>query len=207
VSVNLDALLVPTPPAWLDAACRQWQELLIDHGYCEKKAASTALALIFAYPECTAQGLALARLAREELRHFEQVTRMMERLDVPFTRLKPGRYAAGLRSALRTSEPHRRLDLLLAGALIEARSCERFRLLAPRLQAPLGDFYGDLAQAEARHGELYLEFAREAAAAAGNADWSARLAELAAIEGQLISEPDEQLRFHSGPPRASDCSS
>jgi tRNA 2-(methylsulfanyl)-N6-isopentenyladenosine37 hydroxylase len=192
---------------WLEAACEHWQELLIDHGYCEKKAASTALALIFAYPECTAQNLALARLAREELRHFEQVTRLMQRLAVPFRRLRPGRYAAGLRAALRTSEPWRRLDLLLAGALIEARSCERFRLLAPRLHAPLSEFYDDLARAEARHGELYLEFAGEAAAAAGAADYSARLLELAAIEGHLILEPDEQLRFHSGPPRGSVCSS
>ena len=204
--VSIEALLVPTPVAWLEAACEQWQELLIDHGYCEKKAASTALALIFAYPECTEQCLALARLAREELRHFEQVTRMMQRLEVPFTRLRPGRYAAGLRAALRTHEPQRRLDLLLAGALIEARSCERFRLLAPRLQAPLGEFYGDLARAEARHGELYLEFARAAALAAGAGDYSVRLAELAAIEGQLICTADEQLRFHSGPPRGSDCS-
>jgi tRNA-(ms[2]io[6]A)-hydroxylase len=199
--------LTPTPEAWLAAACEQWQELLIDHGYCEKKAASTALALIFAYPECTAQNLALARLAREELRHFEQVTRMMQALGVNFRRLRPGRYAAGLRAALRTSEPHRRLDLLLAGALIEARSCERFRLLAPRLAPPLGDFYGDLARAEARHGELYLTLAAAAAADTGDADYSARLAELAALEGQLILEADEQLRFHSGPPRASTCSS
>ncbi|MGB8692775.1 MAG: tRNA-(ms[2]io[6]A)-hydroxylase [Steroidobacteraceae bacterium] len=204
--MNLAALLAPTPGAWLEAACEQWQELLIDHAYCEKKAASTALSLIFAYPECIEQKLALARLAREELRHYEQVTRMMQRLGVAFRRLRPGRYAAGLRSAVRTHEPQRRLDLLLTGALIEARSCERFRLLAPRLAAPLGEFYADLAQAEARHGELYLGFAREAAGAAGE-DHVARLAQLAAVEGQLILDADDQLRFHSGPPRASTCRS
>lgn len=205
--MSLDTLLVPTPAAWLDAACEQWPELLIDHGYCEKKAASSALALIFAYPECTEQNLALARLAREELRHFEQVTRMMQRLQVAFRRLRPARYGAGLRAALRTSEPHRRLDLLLASALIEARSCERFALLAPRLPAPLGEFYGDLARAEARHGTLYLDLARAAAVAAGVSDHSARLAELAQVEGQLIVEADDQLRFHSGPPRGRNCSS
>ena len=204
--MSIESLLVPTPAAWLEAACEQWQELLVDHGYCEKKAASSALALIFAYPECTQQCLGLARLAREELRHYEQVTRMMVRLDVPFTRQRPGRYAASLRAAVRTHEPQRRLDLLLAGALIEARSCERFRLLATRLPAPLGEFYGDLARAEARHGELYLEFALAAAADAGVADYSVRLNELGAIEGQLIVAVDDQLRFHSGPPRGSDCS-
>lgn len=204
--MRLEALLAPTPGAWLEAACEQWQELLIDHACCEKKAASSALSLIFAYPECIEQKLALARLAREELRHYEQVTRMMQRLGVAFRRLRPGRYAVGLRSAVRTHEPQRRLDLLLTGALIEARSCERFRLLAPRLAAPLGGFYADLAQAEARHGELYLGFAREAASAAGE-DYAARLAQLAAIEGPLILDADEQLRFHSGPPRASACRS
>ena len=198
--MNLAALLVPTPPRWLDAACERWQDLLLDHAYCEKKAASTAVALIFAYPEHAAQCLALARLAREELRHFEQVTRMMERLAVPFRRLQPGRYAAALRSALHTHEPLRRLDLLLTGAIIEARSCERFHLLGARLSDPLGGFYAELERAEARHAGLYLELADAAAGAAGLADYRSRLQHLAAIEAGLIAGEDTQLRFHSGPP-------
>ncbi len=202
-STGLGGLLAPTPQRWLEAACACWQELLLDHAYCEKKAASTALALIFAYPECAQRNLALARLAREELRHFEQVTRMMARLAVPFRRLQPGRYAAGLRAALRTSEPHRQLDLLLAGAIIEARSCERFALLAPRLPGPLGEFYGELGRVEARHGELYLDWAQQAAAGIGGADWRARLLELAGVEAGLICRDDSQLRFHSGPPAGS----
>jgi len=126
---------------------------------------------------------------------------MMQRLGVPFRRLRPGRYASGLRAALCTHEPRRRLDLMLSGALIEARSCERFALLSARLPPPLGDFYADLQRAEARHCELYLEFAAEAAAAAEAAgDWRARLAELAAVEAELITTEDAQLRFHSGPP-------
>jgi tRNA-(ms[2]io[6]A)-hydroxylase len=156
---------------------------------------STALALIFAYPECAAQNLALARLAREELRHFEQVTRMLERLAVPFQRLSPSRYAAGLRAALRTHEPQRRLDLLLSGAIIEARSCERFQLLAARLPEPLGAFYAELERAEARHTGLYLELAAEAAS-----DFRPRLNELLAVEAGLIEGEDLLLRFHSGPP-------
>ena len=208
--MSIASLLVPTPGRWLDAACGHWQELLLDHAYCEKKAASTALALIFAYPEFAAQNLALARLAREELRHFEQVTRIMERLDVPFRRLQPSRYAAGLRAALYTHEPRRRLDLLLTGAIIEARSCERFRLLAGRLPSPLGDFYADLERAEARHAGLYLELALEAAVVPGAvpeqdgepAGCQRRLRELVAIEAGLITSDDTQLRFHSGPPGA-----
>ena len=88
-----------------------------------------------------------------------------------------------------------------AGALIEARSCERFALLAPRLPAPLGDFYAGLQAAEARHFELYLGLARAACAADVPDRWQARLRQLAAVEAELITAPDEQLRFHSGPPR------
>jgi tRNA-(ms[2]io[6]A)-hydroxylase len=198
--LDLDALLVPTPERWLAAACERWQELLLDHAYCEKKAASTALALIFAYPESEQQNLALARVAREELRHFEQVTRWMGRLGVAFRRLQPGRYAASLRARLATHEPQRRVDLLLTSALIEARSRERFARLATRLPAPLADFYADLERAEARHADLYLQLASAAAADAKRGDWRTRLAELTAFEGGLITADDEQLRFHSGPP-------
>jgi tRNA 2-(methylsulfanyl)-N6-isopentenyladenosine37 hydroxylase len=189
-------LLAATPAAWVDAAVAGWRELLVDHANCEKKAASTAVALIFAYPEDTQLSLSLSRLAREELRHFEQVQGAMSELGVPFIRQKPGRYAAGLRRELRTSEPGRKLDLLLSGALIEARSCERFRLLAVRMPEPLGRFYGRLAQSEARHFELYVGLAR----ARHPEEWRPRLRVLARAEAQLATSPDAQLRFHSGPP-------
>ena len=189
-------LLASTPPAWVDAAVARWQELLVDHANCEKKAASTAVALIFAYPEDTELGLALSRLAREELRHFEQVQGAMTDVGVAFIRQKPGRYAAGLRRELRTAEPGRKLDLLLSGALIEARSCERFRLLAGRLPEPLGRFYERLAQSEARHFELYVGLARER----HPQDWESRLRVLAETEAGLATSPDGELRFHSGPP-------
>jgi tRNA-(ms[2]io[6]A)-hydroxylase len=194
-------LLAATPAAWVEAACERWRELLVDHANCEKKAASSALALIFSYPEDSAGAIALSRLAREELRHFEQVARLCVKLAVPFVRQQPGRYAGRLRAALATAEPQRRIDLLLSGALIEARSCERFALLAPRLPAPLGDFYAGLQAAEARHFELYLGLARAACAADVPDRWQARLRQLAAVEAELITAPDEQLRFHSGPPR------
>jgi len=189
-------LMASTPPAWLDAAAASWRTLLVDHANCEKKAASTALALIFAYPEDHRLTVALSRLAREELRHFEQVQRLMTALGVPFERQRPGRYAAGLRAHVRTSEHERKLDLLLAGALIEARSCERFQLLAPRLAPPLGPFYAQLGVSEARHFQLYVGFAQRLAPEA----WRGRLAVLAAAEAELATAPDTQIRFHSGPP-------
>jgi tRNA-(ms[2]io[6]A)-hydroxylase len=196
-------LAAPTPAAWVDAACGGWRELLVDHANCEKKAASSALALIFAYPEDQALSAALSRLAREELRHFEQVALMMRRLDVKFVRQRPGRYAAGLRCALRQHEPARQLDLMCANALIEARSCERFGLLSTRLQSPLDAFYGSLRAAEARHFELYVRLAHAADPSHEGADVLSRLAELAAVEAELATSLDDQLRFHSGPPRGS----
>jgi tRNA-(ms[2]io[6]A)-hydroxylase len=188
-------LLAPTPLAWVADALAQRDALLLDHANCEKKAASTALALMFAYPEDVPLSLALAQLAREELRHYAQVTRAMRALGVPFVRTRPGRYALELRRAVRSGEPERKLDLLLVSALIEARSAERFGLLAPQLAAPLARLYANLGSAEARHFELYLGFAR----ACAPHEWQARLRQLAAREAQLATTPDGALRFHSGP--------
>ncbi|HEY1283483.1 MAG TPA: tRNA-(ms[2]io[6]A)-hydroxylase [Steroidobacteraceae bacterium] len=190
-------LLAPTPASWVDHAAAHWRELLVDHANCEKKAASTALALMFAYPEDRKLSSAMSRLAREELRHFEQVQRVMDSHDVPHVRQKPGRYAAGLRAATRTSDPGRKLDLLLTGALIEARSCERFRLLAPKLPESLATFYAQLAESEARHFELYLGLARAGSSAAAV---DSRLRLIAECEAELATAPDAAFRFHSGAP-------
>lgn len=194
-------LAAPTPQAWVDAAAGNWRSLMSDHANCEKKAASTALALMFAYPEDATLSFALARLAREELRHFEQVSRLMEKLDVPFERQAPSRYAAGLRRHAASAEPRRKLDLMLIGALIEARSCERFDLLAAAGTLPPAatSLYLGLRASEARHFELYLRAAQQHAAATG-LDADARFAELAEVEADLATRPDGQFRFHSGPP-------
>ena len=193
-------LLSPTPAAWVDHAIEHWKDLLVDHANCEKKAASTALALMFAYPEDRKLTAALSRLAREELRHFEQVQRMMETLDVPYIRQRPGRYGAGLRATMRTADPGRKLDLMLIGALIEARSAERFRLLAPRLPAPLADFYATLERSEARHFELYLDLARAIDGSECHAESQRRLKTIAEREAELVTSPDDAFRFHSGAP-------
>ena len=200
----MNILRAPTPQRWLETAAQRWHELLIDHASCEKKAASTALALMFTYPEDRALATALSRLAREELRHFEQVQSMMAQLGVTFARTTPGRYAAGLRAPVRSAEPQRKLDLLIVAALIEARSCERFRLLAPLLSDPLAGFYTQLARSEERHFEEYLGFARAAqtaqSAQAGAGELDARLALFAEREAELATRPDAAFRFHSGSP-------
>ena len=186
-----------TPRAWVDAARADLPTLLVDHANCEKKAASTAMALIFAYPEDRTLSVALSRLAREELKHFEQVERLMRKLDLPYVRMKPGRYASELRKLVRTHEPERKLDLMIVHALIEARSCERFRLLSTGLPDEVATLYAQLETSEARHFEMYLNFAEREYAAAQIAE---RLDVIAAREAELATSPDVELRFHSGPP-------
>jgi tRNA-(ms[2]io[6]A)-hydroxylase len=192
-------LRAATDPRWFALAVERWPDLLLDHANCEKKAASTALALMFAYPEDFELAGRMSRLAREELRHFELVQQRLAALAVPFRRLSPSRYAEGLRKSLRRMDKERRVDLLLVGALIEARSHERFLGLIPRLGEPLGPFYASLAAAESRHAALYLKLAEKR-----GEDVAARLDELAAIEAELAVAPDPEFRFHSGTPAGSD---
>lgn len=197
IGITSHPLRVATSAKWFEVACERWQELLVDHANCEKKAASTALSLIFTYADDLDLTSRLSRLAREELRHFEQVQKYMVECGVPFKRLTPSRYAEGLRRVVRRSEPGRLLDLLLCGALIEARSCERFIGLAPRLHEPLASFYHGLAESEARHQTLYLWLAERRA---DLADVQERLSVLSEIEAELATAPDRQFRFHSGTP-------
>jgi tRNA-(ms[2]io[6]A)-hydroxylase len=194
-------LAAPTPEAWLTAACAGWRDLLIDHANCEKKAASTALAFLFTYPEDSRMARQLSRLAREELRHFEQVDKLMQDLGVAHRRMAPSRYAAGLRRHVAAREPARQLDLLIIGALIEARSCERFERLAPRLSGPMAELYRGLSESEARHHQLYLELARRHAATHG-LDLDGRMAKFSQLEADLITSADPEFRFHSGVPDA-----
>jgi len=188
-----------TPAAWVDEACRRLPELLHDHANCELKAASTALGFIYRYPEKAGLAHRMSRLAREELRHFEQVRKILAEMAVPFDHVSASRYAGTLRKAVRTTEPERLLDMLMVGALIEARSCERFAALAPHLPEDLARFYGGLLASEARHFEQYLDFARQECRLDEQA-FAARLGELKDIEADLISSPDPQFRFHSGVP-------
>ena len=188
-----------TPDEWLDEACNRLPELLLDHANCELKAASTALGFIYRYPERSEIAKRMSRLAREELRHFEQVRKILESMSVPFEHVSASRYAGTMRQAVRQGEPEKLLDMLIVGALIEARSCERFAALVPRLPEDLGRFYNGLLNAEARHFEHYLNFAKRECDVAED-EFNARLAELKTIEADLIKSPDAQFGFHSGIP-------
>lgn len=194
-----DFLGAPTPDAWVDEAVRRVPELLLDHANCELKAASTALGFLYRYPDRGELAQRMSRLAREELRHFEQVRKLMAEMDIGFERLTASRYAGRLREAARDEEPYKLLDLLLIGALIEARSCERFAKVAPRLPERLGTFYAGLLASEARHFEHYIAFARSVCGVPAE-EIDARLDALKSLEARLVTEPDPQFRFHSGTP-------
>ena len=196
---DIDAFLpCATPDAWVAAALcpHQLATLLIDHANCEKKAAATALSLIHRYTDSGALLNKMSRVAREELRHFEQVLKVMQDRGIAYRPLTASRYAQGLHAGVRRQEPGRLVDTLIVGALIEARSCERFARIAPHLDAKLGEFYQSLLKSEARHFNDYLRLAN---IAAGAGDIDGRIAIFSALECDLIEEPDSEFRFHSGP--------
>lgn len=188
-----------TPDAWIEAALADQQTLLIDHKNCEFKAASTALSLIAKYNAHPELINMMSRLAREELVHHEQVLRMMKRRGVPLRPVSAGRYASGLRRLVRAHEPVKLVDTLVVGAFIEARSCERFAAIAPHLDEELGKFYNGLLKSEARHYQGYLKLAHHY----GDAQDIALVVEkVRQAEVELITSPDQEMRFHSGIPLA-----
>ena len=187
-----------TPDAWVAAALQPDQEptLLIDHANCEKKAAATALALMHRYTDNPVLLNKMSRLAREELRHFEQVIKIMAARDITYEPLSASRYAQGLHKGVRRQEPGRLIDTLIVGALIEARSCERFARLAPELDKELGDFYFSLLKSEARHYSDYLLLAESLVS---DGDLADRLEYFRGLEAELVESEDTEFRFHSGP--------
>jgi len=185
-----------TPDAWLQEALLHQDLLLIDHANCEKKAAATAMNLMYRHTNKPDLLKKMSQLAREELLHFQQVVEIMEVRNVEYLRLSPSRYAAGLREMIAKEERQQLIDTLIVGAFIEARSAERFAKLAPLLDSELQRFYNSLLKSEARHFEDYLALAREYS----DKDIGPKLEEVAAKECRLVLEVDEEFRFHSGPP-------
>ncbi|MCH1493400.1 MAG: tRNA-(ms[2]io[6]A)-hydroxylase, partial [Luminiphilus sp.] len=171
--------------------------LLIDHANCEKKAAATAMALLHRHTDNSTLMNKMSRLAREELRHFEQVLGLMGKRGIAYETVTASRYAGGLHGLVRKRDPGRLVDTLLLGALIEARSCERFAALAPHLDSELSEFYLSLLKSESRQFRDYLALAESVAERGEIAE---RLIVFKALEQQLIEGTDEEMRFHSGIP-------
>jgi len=190
-------LYCETPDAWVESAKKNENQalLLLDHANCEKKAASTAVNLMYRYVGDFEMMHKMSRLAREELRHYEQVMQIMEKRGIAYEQITPCRYAGELRKPVRTHEPARFVDTLIVGAIIEARSCERFAKLAPHLDNELQTFYLSLLKSESRHYQDYLHLAKKVA---GGEDISDRVNIFLTLEKELIESADTEFRFHSG---------
>ncbi len=200
-----------TPQSWAAAAVADLPTLLIDHASLELKAAEQAQKLIRRYGAGGSPGSLqddalrlkllqkMSRLAREELRHFEQVVELLAQRGTAYTPLTASRYARTLHEQVRASEPDRCIDTLIVGAIIEARSCERFFSLLPLLEPnepALASFYASLLRSEARHFEDYLALAQGVAGTKPEA----RIDTFLELDAELVMAPDSETRFHSGPP-------
>ena len=157
------------------------------------------------YPELLLQ---LSKLAREELRHFEQVVAILTERKIPYEQISSARYAGELRKNVRTHEPGRLIDILIVSAIVEARSCERFEGLMQVLDDELAEFYGSLLKSESRHFKVYLDFAKTIQQTAqSNSDkkeeesFESRVSYFLQQDKRLIESQDTDFRFHSGRPK------
>lgn len=186
-----------TSDAWLKVAKNNLPLLLQDHANCEKKAAGTAMNLIFRYEFHRELQEKLAQLVREEMLHYEQVITLMKERGIDWSHLPAGRYAKGLLKHKRTYEPAAMVDVLIIGAFIEARSCERFSALADVINdEKLARYYKYLLKSESRHYEDYLALAQSIT----DESIDERVEFFRQVEKELIDTPDDELRFHSGVP-------
>jgi len=206
----IDFLKCRTPDAWLAAAEEAIPLLLLDHASLELRAAQQAQKLIRRYAGAPAPSVSagstnlkllnkMSRLAREELRHFEQVLVILDQRGIAYRPISASRYAGALHAHIRRREPGRLVDTLIVGAIIEARSCERFFCLAAMLGSrdpELAQFYESLLKAEARHFKDYLGLG----AALVKASIEERAELFLERERELILGPDGEIRFHSGIP-------
>ena len=187
------ALQAPTPPGWTAVALSDLAGTMSDHAHAEKKAALSAMALLSREPARSDLVGKMAKLAREELRHLDQVLGHLRARGWPLRRDLPDRYAGALLKLRRPSGDAALVDRLLCAALIEARSWERLNLLGEALDADLGAFYAELARSEAGHYRLFVELAEQECPAQ---DVAGRLDELAAAEAAIVRDLPHEPRIH-----------
>ena len=196
ISEIISFLGCETPQEWVDVALQNEELMLVDHAQCEKKAASTAISLMYKYVDRPDLLDRMSKLAREELVHFDQVRKIMMARGYEYVHISAARYAQGLIQLARHTEPEKLIDRLIMGAFVEARSCERFAKIAPFLDDELQKFYLSLLKSEARHFQDYLDLAQEYS----DHDIQPRIDAYRECENNLILTNDEHFRFHSGIP-------
>ena len=190
-------LKLNTDPRWVDIAAKNIEDILVDHAWCEQKAASTGISMIIHYPEKTRLVDELTDLVAEEWSHFERVLLELRKRGFALGRPRKDEYVVQLLAHVRKGGPRERqlLDQLLVSALIEARSCERFKLLWQHIaDAELSKFYYELMVSEAAHFVAYVDLAKEYC---DKQEVDARLQELLQIEGEIVTNlPVRDDRMH-----------
>ncbi|GAB3833411.1 tRNA-(ms[2]io[6]A)-hydroxylase [Hymenobacter jeollabukensis] len=190
-------LKLNTDPRWVDIASKNIGDILVDHAYCEQKAASTGISLIVSYPEKTRLVDELTELVAEEWSHFERVLQELRKRGLPLGRPRRDEYVVELLKHVRRGGARERqlMDQLLVSALIEARSCERFKLLWKHIpDQELSKFYYELMVSEAGHFVAYVDLAKEYC---DPQEVDARLQELLKIEGDIVTSlPVRDDRMH-----------
>lgn len=188
-------LKAPTDARWFAQVDAHLDEVLIDHAHCEKKAAGTAMNLIFHYVDNRELCQEMTEIVNEELEHFHMVLELLERRGIKFRRIRPSQYGNKLHELIRKQEPERAVDRLLVAGLIEARSCERFHALAQHVDdEELAEFYSSLFESEARHHTVYTRLAKHYAK---EEVVNQRLEELYEAEAAIIAEGEPMARMHS----------
>ena len=204
----LEFLPCKTTSKWIEQAKepKNLPVLLLDHANNELRAAQTAMSLINRYRNRLSQKenkvnnnwydliQQMSRLAREEMRHFEQVLQIIKKKNISYYSIEAGSYAKSLQVNISKTEPNRLIDTLIVGAFIEARSCERFYTMLPYLEEDLCKFYRQLVKSESRHFEVYLKLARRFSSTC----IENRIAFFADTECSLVTKDDNFFRFHSG---------
>jgi tRNA 2-(methylsulfanyl)-N6-isopentenyladenosine37 hydroxylase len=183
-----------TSPKWLPHALEHFDEVLIDHAHCEKKAAANALSLLQVYPDVPGLPAQMARLAREESAHLAKVLALMEERGLTLGRDAGDPYAKGLQELMRSGSRERRLDRLLVAGIIESRSHERLQLLAEGLSDPqLRRLYSELAKSEDGHQKLFVRLAKNVEPEPAVDE---RLEALLEAEAQLVSKLPLRAAIH-----------
>lgn len=180
-------LKLPTDPRWANVAGKNIGDILVDHAYCEQKAATSGISLIVKYPDKERLVKEMTALVAEEWSHFERVLEELKKRNLPLGRNRPDEYVVELMKHIRKGGLRERqlMDQLLVNALIEARSCERFKMLWKNIQDEgLQKFYYELMVSEAGH---YVSFVKLAKAYMPADEVEARLQELLQIEAGIIS--------------------
>lgn len=187
-------LKAPTDPRWVPLALTHLDEVLIDHAWCEQKAAATAMSLIVKVPEHRNLVVSMLHLAHEELSHFERIHQVLEARGVPLRRMDADPYVRELLALGRRSGTEHLVDRLLILSLVEARSCERFVLLSEHVGDPeLAELYRELSLSEAGHYRLFVNLACQISP---REEVLARLEQLAEAEVKILSRLPIKPRMH-----------